>query len=349
MKKILHLLAGVLVAALFIWLSLRDADLSELARQLGGIRYGWLLPFLSIVLLGNYLRAERWKMVLDDESGLSHSRLQLFTGLMYGLTANVVVPRAGEFLRALYVSRHTGMETSRLFGTIVLERVLDMLMMLIMLLVTVILLITDSRLLEQVFGREGAAYIGLLTSATGLTVIGLTILTGFGLLWYLRVRADKNPDKKTEAADESKITSLIKGFLRGVVAVRNLKNWPLFVVYTILIWLGYVAMSLLPFYAFDFHITYDFGWIQAFVITVVGAVGVTLPSPGGIGTYHYLVQQGLFYLYGVPMMTALGYATVNHLANLFGILLIAAGLFVVNQRLIVGKPGTKIPFSELFR
>lgn len=349
MKKILHLLTGVLVAALFIWLSLKDADMSELARQLRGISYGWLVPFLSIVLLGNYLRAERWKMVLDDESGISHSRMQLFTGLMYGLTANVVVPRAGEFLRALYVSRHTGMETSRLFGTIVLERVLDMLMMLIMLLITVILLITDTRLLAQIFGEEGAAYIGLLTSATGLTIIAIAILSGFGLLWFLRMRVRKNPRSQAEVTDESRITSLIKGFLRGVVAVRNLKNWPLFVLYTVLIWLGYVAMSMLPFYAFDFHLIYDFGWIQAFVITVIGAVGVTLPSPGGIGTYHYLVQQGLFYLYGVPVMTALSYATVNHLGNLLGILLIAGSLFVLNQWKKGGKTGAKIPFSQLFR
>lgn len=349
-KRLIHLAFGILVASLFIWLSLRDADLSEVLTQIGAISYGWVIPFISIVLAGNFIRAERWKMVLDDETGQSHSRTVLFSSVMYGLAANIAIPRAGEFLRALYASRKTGIESSRLFGTIVLERVIDLFMMLIMLLVTVILLVRDERVLNQIFGEEGAAYIAAITSTTGLFILGISGIVALALLLYLRkFRSRKTSDGHTHDAGETRLMLLVKNFVRGIISIRNLRNWPLFLVYTILIWTGYVLMSLLPFYAFGFNETYGFGWEQAFAITVIGAVGVMLPSPGGIGTYHYMVQQGLYVLYGVPIMTALSYATVNHLANLLTIILAAVLLYLINHYKKSGDSDEEIPFSELMR
>ncbi|MCC5925690.1 MAG: flippase-like domain-containing protein [Bacteroidetes bacterium] len=349
-KRILHVLLGVTVASLFIWLSLREADLQEVIQQLGAISYGWVIPFILIVLAGNFARAERWKMVLDDETGGAQERRVLFSGVMYGLAANTVVPRAGELLRALYVSRKSGIESSRLFGTVVQERVIDLLMMLGMLLVTVILLVRDERVLNQIFGQEGAAYISALTSTTGILFLSISGIIVFIMLLYLRkYRSRKSGDPLRKDSNETRFLLVIKNFVRGVISIRNLRNWPLFLLYTVVIWTGYVAMSLLPFYAFNFHIDYGFGWEQAFAITVIGAVGVMLPSPGGIGTYHYMVQQGLYVLYGVPVMTALSYATVNHFANLFTILLAALILYVVNHLKKSDDTDEEIPFSELIR
>jgi uncharacterized protein (TIRG00374 family) len=349
-KRLVHVLLGLAVALLFIWLSLQEADLGEVLRQLGDISYGWVIPFIMIVLISNLARAERWKMVLDDETGTKQSRRTLFSGVMYGLAANTAIPRAGELLRAVYVSRKSGIESSRLFGTVVQERVIDLLMMLGMLLLTVILLVRDERVLNQIFGEEGAAYISALTSTTGLLFLLISGAVVLIFMLYLRkYRSRKSGLNAKRDAEETRLLLLIKNFVRGVISIRNLRNWPLFLVYTLLIWTGYVAMSLLPFYAFNFHIDYGFGWEQAFAITVIGAVGVMLPSPGGIGTYHYMVQQGLYVLYGVPVMTALSYATVNHFANLFAILTTALVLYIINQIKKSEDVNEKIPFSELIR
>ncbi|MCH8495137.1 MAG: flippase-like domain-containing protein [Balneolales bacterium] len=353
-KRIIHLLIGLSIAAVFIWLSLREVDSGDVISELKSITYWWAIPFAFVVTIGNYIRAERWKMVLDDETGTSNSRVTLFSGLLYGLTSNMVIPRAGEVLRAVYVAKSTGIETTRLFGTIVSERLIDLFMMLLMLLVTFILLVTDQRLVNQIFGEDGAWYITVLTSTTGLLVIGAGFILTIGLIWYLRRRSAR---KKVSVADETeradgfvaKPASMMKSFVRGLISIRNLKNWPLFVLYTIIIWGGYILMSFLPFFAFGFPETFAFGWEQAFVITVIGAVGVMLPSPGGIGTFHYIVQQGMVVLYAVPSITALAYATVNHLANMITIIVLTLIFYLVNQFRNKNNKSSEIPFSELIR
>jgi glycosyltransferase 2 family protein len=368
-KKFFHLLVGLLVAAVFVWLSIREIDTGEVFKSITETSFWWAIPFAVVVLLSNFLRAERWKMVLDDETGGNVSRRVVFSGLMYSLSANILIPRAGEVLRAVYVARKTGIETTRLFGTVILERLIDLLIMLFMLLVTVLLLITDQNLIEQVFGTEGADYIRFLSSATGLFVIGSVIVAIIsGLIWlkYFR-RSDSAPTSSSESSEKpkkanapylagslktpiSKPVSMIRSFVRGLISLRNLRNWPLFILYSVLIWAGYVVMSLLPFWAFGFTENLGFGWEHAFVVTVVGAVGVMLPSPGGIGTYHYLVQQGLVVLYGVPAVAGLAYATVNHLANLLTIIVTTAIVYMLIS-VTESNKGKRpaIPFTELMR
>lgn len=365
-NRFLQLLLGLGIASLFIILSLRGVELDEVIQQIKSISLLWILPYFFVVLASNVIRAERWKMLLDDETGGENSRRVLFSGLMYSYMGNLVLPRAGEFLRAVYSSRHTGIETTKLFGTIVLERIVDALMMVIMLLITFILLVTDPIVLQQIFGDEGAGYIRQITSSKGLFIIGLLGVITLAVLWFLRRRhsmkeaiRSKTPGISGEAGSVNpgeQIEPPKKGFkewgkdfLRGLISIRKLRNWPLYILYTVLIWLSYVITSLLPFYAFDFHILYDFGWEQAFVITVIGAVGVSMPSPGGIGTYHYMVQSGLSVLYLVPAATALSYATIGHFVNVMCLILVAVVIFLTNTLAERRNKSESIPFSNLFR
>lgn len=334
-KKLLQISLGLAVAGVFIYLSLREVAIHEITGVLGSISYGWILPYALVVTASNYIRAERWKLLLDDETGKSNSRLDLFSGAMYGYAANLAIPRAGEFFRAVYVSRTSGIETTKLFGTIVLERVIDIIIMVLMLLVTFILLVSDPVILRQLFGQEGAEYVLTLTSKLGVIIIGAGLLAGLAFILYLRKfrsGSESGPASETtpevSPSQESRFYRWIKNFIRGLISLRKLRNWPLFVIYTLLIWAGYVVQTLIPFYAFDFHLLHGFGWEQAFVITVIGAIGVFLPSPGGIGTYHYMVQSGLVILYMVPSVEALSYATIGHFVNMVTVLLTALLLFV---------------------
>jgi glycosyltransferase 2 family protein len=358
-NRILQLILGLGIAALFVVLSLRNVELDDVLSQITGISLWWFIPYFFVVLLVNLARSERWKMLLDDESGENNSRTVLFSGLMYSYMGNLVLPRAGEFFRAVYVARFTTIETTKLFGTIVLERIIDILMMVLMLLVTFILLVSDPGVLAQIFGEDGAWYIGQMTSPGGLIVLLSVFLMAVLFLWHLRkgvktreLSASDGPaiHPPVDAPPVKKgLRDWAKDFVRGLISLRKLKNWPLFVGYTILIWFGYILTSLLPFYAFDFHLIYDFGWEQAFVITVIGAVGVSLPSPGGIGTYHYLVQSGLSVLYLVPASTALSYATISHAANLVCLIVVSVVLFFANMVIARRNESDSIPFSNLFR
>lgn len=342
--KILQILVGIGIAALFIALSVRSVNVSEVVDELRTISLWWIPPYVIVVLLSNMARAERWKMILDDESGEKTSRLVMLSGVMYGYMANMAVPRAGEVFRAVYASRHTALPTTKLFGTIVLERIIDLLMMMLFLVITFVLLVRDPQVLEQLFGQEGARWVGYLTSGVGLGIMGFAIVVAGVAIWILRRRAERGgaQGERNGVLGEAgvgeepigfwgRLLKWGKDFARGLISIRKLKNWPLFVFYTIFIWFTYVVTSLMPFWAFGFESLYGFGWQEAFVITIIGGIGVVLPSPGGIGTYHYMVQTGLVVLYQISAVTALSYATVSHFVNVSSLILISLGLVLLNS------------------
>lgn len=342
--KIFHVLVGLGIAALFIVLSIRTVNIDDVIKELGSITLWWVPFYVLVVLLSNMARAERWKMILDDESGEKTSRTVMLSGVMYGYMANLAVPRAGEVFRAVYASRHTTLPTTKLFGTIVLERVIDLLMMLLFLIITFVLLVRDPQVLEQLFGAEGAQLVGYLTSTLGLGVLAVGFIVAVAGIWYLRRRSGLGGVQGlgigagSEAGDVDvhvgfwgRLLKWAMDFGRGLISIRKLKNWPLFVFYTIFIWFTYVVTSLMPFWAFGFDVLYGFGWQEAFVVTIIGGIGVVLPSPGGIGTYHYMVQTGLMVLYQISAVTALSYATVSHFVNVSSLILISIGLVVLNS------------------
>lgn len=114
----------------------------------------------------------------------------------------------------------------------------------------------------------------------------------------------------------------------GLFAIRHLRQWPYFTGLTILIWAGYVIMAYIPFVAFNLHEDYGLGLEAALVIMTISSVGVALPSPGGIGTYHWFVRQGLLVLYGVPAANALAYAFVTH-AVMMGVVVVTTPVILV--------------------
>ncbi|HAC14588.1 MAG TPA: hypothetical protein DCE78_01400 [Bacteroidetes bacterium] len=337
-SRVAQVVIGLGIAAVFVALSLRQVNVADVATELRSISLWWIIPYFFVVLLSHLARAERWKLLLDDEADMKNSRMVMMSAIMYGYITNIVVPRAGEVFRAVYAGRHSGIQSTKLFGTIILERIIDVFMMLVMLLITFMIIVRDPNVLNQIFGTDGAFYIQQLTSATGLSIIALGLILTLSILWYLRNKhqtqsgsdeVELTPDHEIHPIGfKNKLSGWIKNFFRGVISIRKLKNWPLFVVYTLAIWMCYILTSLLPFYAFG--VFSGFGLEEAFVITVVGAVGVALPSPGGIGTYHYMVQTGLVVLYSISPITALSYATIGHFINIMCLIVISIVLFLMN-------------------
>jgi glycosyltransferase 2 family protein len=109
-----------------------------------------------------------------------------------------------------------------------------------------------------------------------------------------------------------KLIAFVKMFWEGLISIKDVKNWPLFILYSFGIWTGYAVMAYLPLRMLDIHSIYNLGLVEAMVITVISAVGVSIPTPGGIGSYHLFIQQSMWLLYAVPLVTALTYATITH-------------------------------------
>lgn len=312
MNKYLKIFISIAVSALFLWLAFKEVEFSEVVEASKEMSWGWIAPFAVLTLFSHYIRAERWRMLFNDGGVVPH-RSTLFTGVMFGYLGNIVFPRLGEITRPIYVARQVGESNSKLIGTIVLERIVDVVSMLFIAFLVGIFLVSDVEVLSRLFGVDLTDPQILASIVKDLAFYGvIALVIGVGLFLLLKKLSQGSgafPDFV------KKVRETAKSFFVGVLSVRKLKNWPLFVFYTAVIWLAYITMTYIPFWMFDMQGQFDLSYADAVILTMVSAVGIAIPTPGGVGSYHYFVMYSLFILYAVPEATGLAFATIAHAAT----------------------------------
>ncbi len=317
MKRLIQLSISIVIGALFLWLAFRNVEWSSLVVYIRQMSYGWIPPFIIVSLLSHYFRAERWKMLLDGRRDRSMHRSILFSGLMIGYVVNYAIPRAGEVSRAVYVGRKEREPVSSVIGSVVVERAVDLTCLILLFLFVIFYMVTDHSLIRQLFGDEMMNWLHHIftfryAGITAIWVIGILLAIGIlykGLVWLGR-------HARRAAAIEKKITDIAKVFWRGLMSIRRVRNWPMFLLTTVLMWCCYVVMSYIPFYMFNMVAVYHLTLIDALTLTVIASVGIAIPSPGGMGTYHWFVKQTLWVLFAVPPVVGLAYAFVTYFATL---------------------------------
>lgn len=316
-KRTLNVALSLIVAALFIWLASRSVDPSEFKEQFSSVTFYWLPAFIIVLLISHYLRAERWRLLLKEEDQPNVPRSTLFAGVMFGYMMNNIIPRLGELSRPVYVAKKQGLSSGNLLGTIVLERLIDICSMMILMALVAILLSTDFELLEQLFGIDGWAWYTYLILPAILLFVVISIWFFYKILIYL--------DQKNSISNPlfEKIVRAGRSFGEGMISIKHIKNWPVFLLLTAGIWIGYITMTYIPFWMLDLQSNFALTFQSAIVLTVVSSIGVSIPTPGGIGSYHLLMQQSMGLLYGVPLATALTFATVAHGTMMLLIFIIA--------------------------
>ncbi len=311
-KRVLKIGLALSLGAVFMWLAFRNVRLQEVWDYAQDIQFGWILPFAISALCSHVFRAERWRLLIEhDKKELD--RVTLISGVLVGYLMNIVGPRLGEVSRPLYVAKKESLSTSKLMGTIVLERIIDVAVMAILMVVVSVYLISDISVLEQIFGDETVRF---LTNESSLLTYGgaLVVLLLIGLLGYLGVKSILCLGTKSEVLQQwiDRAKQALVMFKDGILSARKVKRWWLFVFYTIMIWFCYTLMTYIPFWMFDMQETFNLDFLDALVITVISAIGIAIPSPGGLGTYHYFVKQSLLVLFAVPAVTGIAYATITH-------------------------------------
>ncbi|MFH5832342.1 lysylphosphatidylglycerol synthase transmembrane domain-containing protein [Halalkalibaculum sp. DA3122] len=314
LKKGLKIGGTIAVGGVFLWLAFRNVVFSEVWEYARQISFGWVLPFVIVAIISHYLRAERWKLLIEhDKKDLD--RFTLFSGVMAGYMLNLVFPRLGEVTRPVYVAKREDLSSSKLIGTIVLERAIDLGVMAFLMFIVSVYLVTDLSLLSQIFGRQTVDFFSggmTLETVIGLLLAGGVVLGLLLLAWKMLVALAEKFEWLGYWV--LRLRRLFRMFWEGLAAAREVERWWLFVLLTGLIWVGYTLMSYIPFWMFDMQTTFDLSLLDALVITVISAIGIAIPSPGGVGTYHYFVKQTLLILFAVPAVTGIAYATVTHAA-----------------------------------
>ena len=273
--------------------------LTKIAADISNANYIWIFVIMFLFMVTNLLRALRWKMMFRA-IGYQPRMVNLFGTIMINYLANLGIPRSGEVIRAGLLSGYEDIPVEKVLGTIFTDRIFDVFMLLIVMLLTVFLGGNDFITYLNENMNFGDKLSGLFDNTLLVGVLLLFGVITLYLLWKFR-------SKIYNSSLGRKLISLFVGFSDGVQSVRKVSSISLFLFYTVMIWVLYYFMMYLAF--FSFAPTSGLGLIAGLVVFTFGSLGILIPTPGGMGSYHYLVGEALA-MYGVSGADAFSFANI---------------------------------------
>lgn len=329
------LLAGALLA-----LALYGVDLTDIIQAFREADYRWLLPLVVLVLGANLLRAWRWQIMIDalpppdsrakgDQMSSGRMLEASFSSVMIGYMINYVAPRMGEVARTANLSARTDYRFSSLFGTVVSERLFDTAVLGLALLSAVIMFFDRFGVLHQQFLVPAWTRLQAVSSFWLLGGVVLLLIVSGAVIAGVR-RAMHREDSALARFWRSTVKPAIVSFNHGLRTLLYSQRRMAILLSTVGMWAGYLLMAYIPFRMLHLAEPYGIGLLDAWGLMAIGALGIVVPSPGGIGSYHYITEQALFHLFGVPQAEALTYAVLTHGAQLVFYVLVG-GIAVLYQ------------------
>lgn len=324
-------LAFLVIGLALLYLAFKGQDLGKLITDLKEANYFYV--FLSVLFgMGAYIsRAVRW-LILLEPMGYSPKLSNSLYSIIIGYFANLAIPRIGEITRCTTMNQSENIPVDKLFGTVILERIID-LMFLISLTIITILLKVDlfGGFFFDLFNSNKEKYPKMVNL---ILVAGTVFVSLLFLLYILRSRF-------SNFNFVNKIRTFFLGIKEGLISIRKIKKKRWFILHSLLIWICYYLMSWVVFYSIEE--TSHLGFVDGLFILVVGGFGMSAPVQGGIGAYHFIVSLGLGVL-GIAYAPALSYATIVHTSQTLFILVAGsvslALLYIGNKKSKKSNPGS---------
>ncbi len=322
----LKVLIFIIIGGGILWLMYRsqqsaycdvpDSDLDcslldKLLADFASIDWKWILIILVIYMISNVARTLRWKQILAAD-GYTPQFVNTLGSIMVGYFVNLGIPRAGEIARTALLTRYESVPLEKSLASVVVDRVADIVSLLIIL--ALAFLFAGGDLYQYVTEYADPS---ILRKLMYVAFIGAII----GVICIYIIR------RLIKQGSEHWIIQKANSFLESLVSVSKLDNVWLFVLYTVVIWICYYFMTYLCFFAFEptSHLSAKVG----FIIFVLGTLGIVFPSPGGMGSYQFLVMNGLM-LYGIESADAFSFSNIVFFAiQLFCNLLLGIFFFIL--------------------
>ena len=279
-----------------LYFAFKGVDLKAVGKEMGNAKLEWIGLSMLVGLGAVVSRGMRWKLVLDSMGYRSTSwRTSYAIGI--GYLINMVFPRAGEVARATALRRSDKIPVDVLLGTIIVERLIDLIIVSILLGLTLILTYPElQKLLASTQGSESAANEG------GIPWLWIALALGLLAAWLLRKRFFKT-------SLGQRVQSFLRGLSQGFTSIVRLdKPWA-YLGHTVFIWASYFMMIYVCFFAMP--ATESIQIDQSLFVMMAASMGIVVPVPGGVGAYHYLVAKALEVL-SVPYPEGLAFATLVH-------------------------------------
>lgn len=314
----LKFLAFLAVGILLLWFAFRKVDAGKFIDDLRGANYYWLILSVLFGFFAFVSRARRW-ILLINPLGYNPSLKNSFYALMTGYLANLALPRMGEITRCVALGKKGKIPVDQLIGTVVVERSIDF----ISLMLIMIALIFTSGDQVGLFLKNSIQI--PIQKMFGVTwAIWLILLIFLAVIFFLLVRYKKS---LREIKFFSKMFDVGRGVINGLKTISTMeKKWE-FLFHTIFIWLNYALMTWVVF--FSLESTSFLTFRDSIFILVIGGLGMSAPVSGGIGAFHYIVQQGLYIVKGIPLEDGFAYATLTHESQLIFVVITGAISFFI--------------------
>ncbi len=311
-----------------VWWSIKDLskdDKSQIRMALETAKYWLLIPVFLILFMSHFFRAKRWKLLIEP-LGYKPSTTNTLFAVFIGYLANQAVPRLGEVLKCTVLSKYEKIPADKLIGTIILERVIDAITLLIIFGITLAIQPDIySQLVDTIFNSKNVGD----TKKTISSSLLLAILGGIVII-VLAIWMIKN--KKNFKDLGTLFKKIVKSIWQGLSTIRHLKKRWLFIFFTITIWSLYLAGGYIGFMALKE--TQQYGIHEAFTVLSAGSIGM-IATPGGIGAYAVLLQKTMM-VYGLNKGIALAFGWILWLAQttviLIGGLISFVGMPYYNKR-----------------
>lgn len=299
-----------------MWLALRGLDFEKIKLSLAKANYFWVLIAVVFGILAYWFRAIRWNILLEP-LGYKISNSNALWTISFGYLMNLTIPRSGEVARSTALYGVEGVPVDKSFGTIILERIIDLVCMMVFLGLTL------------VFKYDAIAgfYKNSNISINSYWILAAIFLLIVGIFVFFKF---KNQFRKYSIL--SKIIDFIDGIFHGLTSIFKLKQNGKFILYTALIWICYYLAAYVV--CFALPETSDFSFADGFFIIVVGTLGMMVPASGGIGAFHFALKLGISALFLSMGKSAsegaevgLSYAFISHTMQI--VIMLVMGLISI--------------------
>ncbi|MCB9201558.1 MAG: flippase-like domain-containing protein [Flavobacteriales bacterium] len=285
-KNILTVVVSLVIAVGLLYLAVPDAQTIEKIKD-AFIRadYSWIFLSAGFGLLAYWIRAVRWNLLLEPMN-YKISNWNALWSLSFGYFMNLGIPRSGEVARASVLQKTENVPFATSFGTIITERIVDMLFMLLFLLLTAIF---SYPALLGFFELIGADNNPTEEKSYLLYYIAIAIMLVVLVLFFVFKK------KIMSLGITKKIVELFKNFIIGVVSIFRLKQTGKFIILSFGIWICYYFAAF--FVVYSLPETSFLTLKDGFFLVAIGTLGMMVPASGGIGAYHAAVKFGFMAMF----------------------------------------------------
>ena len=311
--KTLQILFPFILSGGILYWMYRNVDFSQMNNVVfHQMKWKWMLLSFIPGILAQVFRALRWQQSLTPIGERCRSHVAI-CAIYISYAASLVIPRIGEFLRCGILKKKDNVSFAKSLGTVVTERAVDMLLMLFL---CAGVIIYQWKQFSDFFALTGVNISTTLARFTN-TGIWVSALCTICIIVLFVVLAHKLSIMR-------KVKDIMQGLLEGVLSIKKVKSIPLYLFYSIAIWVSYFFHYYLTFYCFGF--TENIGLAAGLVSFCTGSIAVIVPTPNGAGPWHFAVKT-ILVLYGLSEIQAVQFALIVH--TIQTLLLVALGIYAI--------------------